>query len=169
MQTGASISAGSIQMKYSGKDVERALALYRSTMLSTREVARRTGIGRQSVADWVKEAGLSRGRNDSRELTTEQKAEVVRLYNQEKSTTEVAGLTGIHITTVKRTLNKAGVMRSVSEAGKIRKKKRTPDQEIAILVARNRGATYSEISKYFKIPTGSIHMVLQRTRGQNKK
>ncbi len=156
-------------MKYSGKDLEGVLALYKTTFLSTREVAKRTGVGRQTVADWVKEAGLSRARNDSRELTQDQKDNVIRLYNQDKATTEVAPLTGVHITTVKRTLQRAGVMRSVSEAGKLRKKKRTPDKEMAILIARFRGATYKEISAHYDIPMGSIHMVLKRVLARRKK
>lgn len=156
-------------MKYTGKDLERVLALYKSTMLSTREVAVRTGVGRQTVADWVREAGLSRGRNDSRELTPAQKQEVIRLYNEEKATPEISKLTGIHITTVKRTVRKAGIMRSVSEAGKIRKKRRSPEKELAIWAARESGATYASINSEFGIPIGSIHMVLKRVEQRRKK
>jgi len=60
-------------------------------------------------------------------------------------------------------------MRSVSEAGKIRKKRRSPEKELAIWAARESGATYASINSEFGIPIGSIHMVLKRVEQRRKK
>lgn len=149
-------------MKYSGKDVQAALDLYRATMLSTREVARRLGLGRQSVADWVKAAGLSRARNDSRQHASSLRAEAIKRYcEHEQSSIQVARDLDLPIGTVKNWLREAGVTRTASAAQSLNLKH---DRVVAARVwaMREAGKQYAEIEAETGIPKGTISGLVRR-------
>ena len=150
-------------MKYSGKDVERVLEMYRSTMFSTREVAARCGVGRQSAADWVKAAGISRAANDSRTRPEATRRHAVDLYNKGLPGAKVASILGVPHGTVKNWVRNAGVARSKSAARSIDCRVKHSNEIVMRLGAmREGGATLSEISAELGVPIGSVTYLFKR-------
>ena len=150
-------------MRYTGKQIEEALHLYSTTNLSARAVADRLGIGRQSVHNWIKAAGISRERNATRQYPESVRREVVRLYVEDnRSTRSIAEEIGASSSTIKRWLRDAGVLRSVSEAMTLTVKKYPP----AVLEhawSRHRAKfPKSTIARALGIPRGSIDAVIKR-------
>lgn len=154
---------------YTGKDVEAVLSLYKNTMLSMREVARRTGVGRQTVYEWVQQAGLSRTRNASREISQEKKARAIELYNSGKSTREVALELGVSRTWVNRTMNAAGIMRSGSVATAMGQTVHCDATIVNVGTLREEGKTYRQISEITGVPMGTIPSLLSRFQALRKK
>lgn len=131
-------------------------------MLSTREVANLTGIGRQSVHDWVKDAGISRTRNASREYGRSVQERAVDLYNQGLSSRQVAEAVGASRTSVSRWIHSAGVMRSGSVATSMGNPQYSWEIVAQVGSMRSAGSTYREIFEATGVPIGSIRMVVLR-------
>lgn len=153
-------------MKYTGADVERVLTLYKTTLLSTREVADRTGVGRGTVHEWVKNAGISRSRNASRQKPESKKQKGLALYRSGKSTVQIADELEVSQSTVKRWVHSAGIMRSVSYATSLGQQVHTWSTIKKVHTLRTRGCTYKEISCETGVPVGSIHNLLKRFEQQ---
>lgn len=161
-------------MSYSGKDVERVLALYGTTLLSTRAVAVRCGVGRQSVHDWVQAAGLSRTRNASREIPEEVRLRVVDMYTGGMSTKDIQRVLGIYpsLSTIKQIVRSAGRMRGGTQATSMGELRHgytyVPERALDVHYRRQRGESYKTISKGTGIPMGSIHALIQRGRRMSR-
>lgn len=154
---------------YTGKQYEAVISMYSSTLLSTREVAKRTGVGRQTVHDWVKKAGLSRTANQSREITKEMREECIRLYNEGLSGHKVAKRTGVSRNSVIRIVESAGVKRMKGINQSINSRKYKPEQRAVCAIMRRSGYTYKEISQTTGIPMGSIHNLITTYEEAEKK
>ena len=156
-------------MKYTGKQYEQVISLYKTTFLSTREVAQRTGVGRQTVHDWVKEAGLSRTRNASREHDEATRRKCIEMYSGGLSARKVASLTGISRSSIIRWLDEAELKRSASYNQSVSQTKYSNQVRAAVASMRRRGLTLKEISKETSVPMGSIHFQVQKFEEFEKK
>jgi len=154
--------------KYTGADVERVLDLYRTTLLSSREVADRCNVGRQSAADWIRQAGLSRTRNASRQYPRRLKRDILERYNAGESTRDLEASTGVSRSTISRWINKARLMRSISVATSMGQSKTPWSVVVQVAGLRNQGKLYREIAAETGVPIGSIGALLKRFENSQK-
>lgn len=141
-------------MKYhSNKTRQRAIDLYRSNpKATTRQIAAIVDANKQTVADWIKAAGLTRGRNDTREVTID-RHELHRLYIEEKkSERDIATALEVSRRTVRRRLEYFKIpLRTPREANELYLKKQARKHKNQARKLRRRGLTYAEISRVMNV------------------
>ena len=145
-------------MKYTAKDYNRVCELYASDVsMSSRRIEQITGINRQTICDWVRQAGLTRTRNASRETPVVKLIEAKRIYcSSDLSLKAVSRRTGVDRKSLRRALDGDGLRRSAAFS-QSRMQRRYNDAQCALVFAlRERGLKWREISERLSIPQGSL-------------
>ena len=110
------------KLKYSEKDRQRALKLYKAGM-SAPKVEAITGIHKASVQKWARDEGFVRSRSTI-DLLEKEKKEIIELYvKQKNSTNQISVMMGIPTYQIFYFLRKKGLTRSPNEARRIRAKR----------------------------------------------
>jgi transposase-like protein len=113
-------------------DVRAAVELYKGGM-NTSETAEAIGVSQGTVSYWMRQLGVSRPRSETASMGAEDRANSIhsrpeakrakRLYLSGLSAAEVARQVGEKPATVNYWLRRMGVVRTLSEAQKVRRKK----------------------------------------------
>lgn len=155
--------------EYSHAQRKAAIELYRTTRLSTRQVGEQLGIGRQTVADWIRAAGLSRTRNASRAWPLQTQRRAIALYTiGQMSTAAIADKLDVPHGTVRKWIKRAGITRTRAAAGRLRS--RYSDELChRIWALREQGVTYRTICDTYDIPMGTAHSLYLRGLGMRRR
>lgn len=149
-------------------DVDKMVSLF-NDCVSVKEISKELNISANAVKRKIKEMGLVRPRSmNSRDLYDDSNdEEIIRLYNEGKSSTEIAEVFNTSHGTILRHLKHCGVKpRTLSESQFVYNKKEYPEElssyEIVYDLYINKRMSKKDMALYFGVDPDTINSVLKR-------